>query len=89
MINISIDICLEHEIFRIYHKYECKDVNPELNKHMKDMFKNMKKSLKEELGSVNNFFYNTYAVLLELEVNYPEFPDSLKLSVHVNIFSLN
>lgn len=41
-----------------FSKYECKDVNPELNKHMKDMFKNMKKSLKEELGSVNKKFLN-------------------------------
>lgn len=42
---------LEH-----FSKYECEDSNPELNKHMKNMFKDMKKSLKEEVGSVNKDF---------------------------------
>lgn len=42
----------------IDENYDVKEVNPELNKHMKDMFKNMKKSLKEELGSVNKDFLN-------------------------------
>ena len=32
------------------------DVNPELNKHMQSMFKNMKKSLKEEIGSLHKDF---------------------------------
>ena len=37
-------------------KYNCKSVNDELNNHMKKMFKEMKKSLKEEIGSVNKDF---------------------------------
>lgn len=41
-----------------FSKYEGKDVNIELNKHMKNMFKSMKKSLKEEIGSVNKDFLN-------------------------------
>lgn len=39
-----------------FSKYDCKNVGPELNKHMKKMFKEMKKSLKEEIGSVKKDF---------------------------------
>lgn len=39
-----------------FSKYDCKNVGPELNKHMKGMFKEMKKSLKEEIGSVKKDF---------------------------------
>ena len=39
-----------------FSNYESKTANVELNKHMKDMFKNMKKSLKEELGNINKAF---------------------------------
>jgi hypothetical protein len=38
-----------------FSKYDS-DVNPELNKHMKKMFKDMKNSLKEEVGSVKKDF---------------------------------
>lgn len=39
-----------------FSKYNCKKVGNELNKHMKNMFKEMKKSLKEEVGSVKKDF---------------------------------
>ncbi len=39
-----------------FSKYNSKDVGEELNKHMKNMFKEMKKSLKEEIGSVKKDF---------------------------------
>ena len=39
-----------------FSKYNCKSVGDELNKHMKKMFKEMKKSLKEVIGSVNKEF---------------------------------
>lgn len=39
-------------------KYNSKEANDELNKHMREMFKNMKKSLKEEIGSVKKDFLN-------------------------------
>ncbi len=41
-----------------FSKYNCKSVGDELNKHMKKMFKEMKKSLKEEIGSINKDFLN-------------------------------
>lgn len=47
-----------YEQLEFFIKYECKDVNVELNRHMQKMFKNMKKSLKEELGSVKKDFVN-------------------------------
>lgn len=37
-------------------KYNSPNQNDEVNKHMKKMFKNMKKSLKEEIGSVKKDF---------------------------------
>lgn len=49
-----------HKHLDYLSRYECKDVNPELNKHMKNMFKNMKKSLKEEIGSVKKDFLNEF-----------------------------
>lgn len=36
--------------------YNSKTANEELNKHMGKMFKNMKKSLEEEIGSINKGF---------------------------------
>lgn len=39
-----------------YSKYNCQNINDEWNKHMKDMFKEMKKSLKEEIGNVKKDF---------------------------------
>lgn len=43
-----------------FSKYSCENVGDELNKHMKNMFKEMKKSLKEEIGSVKkDFLKNT------------------------------
>ena len=36
--------------------YNSKTANEELNKHMKKMFKNMKKSLEEEIGSIDKGF---------------------------------
>jgi len=39
-----------------FSKYNCKTAGDELNKHMREMFKNMRKSLKEELGSVKKDF---------------------------------
>ncbi len=39
-----------------FSRYVCENVGDELNKHMKGMFKEMKKSLKEEIGSVNKDF---------------------------------
>lgn len=39
-----------------FSKYNAKNVGDELNKHMKQMFKEMKKSLKEEIGSVKKDF---------------------------------
>ena len=39
-----------------FSKYDCKTANNELNKHMKRMFKNMKNSLKEEIGSLKKDF---------------------------------
>ena len=39
-----------------FSKYVCQTVSAELNKHMKGMFKEMKKSLKEEVGSVSKDF---------------------------------
>lgn len=41
-----------------FSKYESHQVSDELNKHMKGMFKEMKKSLKEEIGSVKKDFLN-------------------------------
>lgn len=48
----------EYEQLDFFSQYECKDINPELSNHMKKMFKNMKKSLKEEIGSVKKDFLN-------------------------------
>ncbi len=39
-----------------FSKYNSQNVGDELNKHMKNMFKEMKKSLKEEIGSVKKDF---------------------------------
>lgn len=39
-----------------FSKFNCEGVGDELNKHMKNMFKKMKKSLKEEVGSVKKDF---------------------------------
>ena len=39
-----------------FSKFNCESVGNELNKHMKNMFKEMKKSLKEEVGSVKKDF---------------------------------
>lgn len=39
-----------------FSKYNCESVGNELNRHMKNMFKEMKKSLKEEVGSVKKDF---------------------------------
>ena len=39
-----------------FSKFDSPNVSPELNKHMKSMFKEMKKSLKEEIGSVSKDF---------------------------------
>ena len=36
--------------------YNSKTANEELNKHMKKMFKNMRKSLQEEIGSIDKGF---------------------------------
>lgn len=52
---IEATIYLYNELDK-FSKYECKEVNPELNKHMKNMFKEMKKSLKDEIGSVKKDF---------------------------------
>ena len=41
-----------YEILDYFSKYSSEDVNEELNSHMKRMFKDMRKSLKEEIGSV-------------------------------------
>ncbi|WP_312048262.1 DUF5677 domain-containing protein [Anaerotignum sp.] len=49
-VTIFLDKRLE-----FFSKYDS-DVNDELNKHMKRMFKNMRKSLKEEVGSLNKDF---------------------------------
>lgn len=39
-----------------FSKYNCKMAGDELNKHMRGMFKNMKNSLKEEIGSLKKDF---------------------------------
>lgn len=39
-----------------FSKYNCEAVDDELNKHMRTMFKEMKKSLREEVGSVRKNF---------------------------------
>lgn len=39
-----------------FSKFNCESVGNELNKHMKNMFEEMKKSLKEEVGSVKKDF---------------------------------
>lgn len=44
-----------HERLDSFSKYDS-DVNAELNKHMRSMFKNMRKSLKEEVGSLSKDF---------------------------------
>ena len=41
-----------------FSNYDSQNVGAELNKHMKNMFKEMKKSLKEEIGSVKKEFLN-------------------------------
>jgi len=45
-----------YDILDYFSKYSSADVNPELNSHMKKMFKEMRKSLKEEIGSVSKAF---------------------------------
>lgn len=45
-----------YEQLDYFSKFNCESVGNELNKHMKNMFKEMKKSLKEEVGSVKKDF---------------------------------
>lgn len=42
-----------------FSKFNCSTANDELNRHMQKMFKNMRKSLKEEIGSVKKDFLKT------------------------------
>lgn len=56
-----------YEKLDYFSKYECNDVNEEVNKHMKNMFKAMKKSLKEEIGSVEKDFLNDHKMNEERE----------------------
>lgn len=39
-----------------FSKYNCKTASDELNRHMRNMFKNMRSSLKEEVGSIKKDF---------------------------------
>lgn len=39
-----------------FSKYNCKTASDELNRHMRNMFKNMRRSLKEEVGSIKKDF---------------------------------
>lgn len=39
-----------------FPKYNCKTASDELNRHMRNMFKNMRSSLKEEVGSIKKDF---------------------------------
>lgn len=39
-----------------FSRYNCKTASDELNKHMREVFKNMKSSLKEQLGSIKKDF---------------------------------
>ena len=39
-----------------FSKYNCKTASDELNRHMRNMFKNMRSSLKEEVGSIKRIF---------------------------------
>ena len=39
-----------------FSKYSCETQSEELNKHMQKMFKNMRSSLKEEVGSLKKDF---------------------------------
>ena len=39
-----------------FSRYNCKTASDELNRHMREMFKNMKSSLKEKLGSLTKDF---------------------------------
>lgn len=50
----EVTIFLDNKL-EFFSKYDS-DVNDELNKYMKRMFKNMRKSLKEEVGSLNKDF---------------------------------
>ena len=46
----------QYQALEVKSKYVCQNVSSELNKHMKDMIKEMKKSLREEVGSVRKDF---------------------------------